>query len=60
MNEPIVSIDHIRRSASQAFASRNQPAQCPYPEGSAARTAWLKEYRSLHDTWTAMQARRAA
>jgi hypothetical protein len=47
MNEPIVSRDLIRRSAAQAFASRNQPAECPYPEGSDARAAWLKEYRTL-------------
>jgi hypothetical protein len=60
MNEPIVSIDHIRRSAAKAFASRNQPAECPYPEDSEARAAWLKEYRTLHSTWAAMQLRRAA
>jgi hypothetical protein len=48
MNEPIISADRIRKEAKLAFTKRIQPSACPYPDGSAARELWLREYAELH------------
>lgn len=54
MPDQIIPIDQIRRHAGIAFADRQLPTACPYPEGSAARELWLQEYKQLHDEYYAV------
>lgn len=47
MAEQIVPIADIERRAAEAFAADLPPSACPYPAGSAARSAWMRHYAAL-------------